>query len=198
MKRIPLVLGVVVGLALLVGVAVAASTRFQEPFTIADLERTGTGLPNDIPPEFFLRARGLGLMAGQLRSAGLNITSAFRSRAVDDAVLAFNAEHNIPNLGVPGPGPHSECRGLDIGLSGKFSTPAALLAFVRTTLPGQLGSPIAESDHVHISFNAGDLEEVGAVFVASNPTFDLKGTESVLGTVDLSSVDLAGAQSVSK
>lgn len=191
-----LVLGIVV--AVVVGANVFGR-HTQTPFTIAELTTTGApaGLDNRLPAGFLLRARGLGLVAGQLRDIGFRITSAFRSRAVDDFVIDRNAELGIPNLGTKGPGPHSECRGLDVGRSSRFPSLQAQRDFIAQSDAGQLATQvIAESDHVHLTYDAADLEEVGAVFVAANPTFDVAGAASVLvesaqsvGTVDNSAAE---------
>lgn len=195
MKKLPLFL-ILGALALAVVAFAATSTRTQAPFTIAEITRTSTGLDNSLPPDLFLRARGLGVVAGELRDKGFRITSLYRSPAVDDAVIQRNIDQGIPNLGQIGrPGPHTECRALDIGLDSKRSTPAALAAALAKTFPGQLGTLGPESDHVHITFAGADLDELGAIFVGANPAFDPEGTLAVLGA-PLDAVDLGLGQSI--
>jgi hypothetical protein len=170
-----------------------AALKVDSPFTLAELTASRQGISNTLPAAFLLRARGLGVLAGQLRDAGFVVTSAFRSRALDDVVLADNAARGIPNLGTPGPGPHSECRGLDV-VKGSAS-PSQVATALRATTPGQLASQIVvESNHVHLTFDVSDLEEVGAVFVAANPLFDVAGSASVVqGATDEVVADVRNA-----
>ena len=168
-------------LAGIILVASAVAPKTDRPMTIAELTRSQPGIPNALPAAFLLRARGLGLLGGQLRDAGFVITSAYRGQALDDKVIDDNAAAGNGNPGTKGPGPHSECRALDVGLDAKHATPAALKTALLSTTAGQLANQVlAESNNVHLSFDAPDLEEVGALFIASNPTFDLDGAANVV------------------
>jgi hypothetical protein len=165
-------------------IAQVIAPRSTSPLTIAELTRCGS-IANPLPVSFLPRARALGVLAGQLRDLGFTITSAYRGRTCDDAVLDANAAAGINNLGQHGPGPHSECRAFDVGLDAKRPTPSALLQALRALGPDSkaqapsLGNLLAESNHVHIDFDGATLDELGAAFIAANPTFDLEGAASV-------------------
>lgn len=142
------------------------------PFTFKQIARSSAasllGIDNSVPAHLHARARGLCIVAGDLRARGLIITSAYRSPMLNAAIAFMNANPGVtPDLSQIAPSsesrPHVACIALDLDRvpNDIARTRSLMLSSPHAhAVRNEGGQGLNEGNHLHVEFDAGYLESL--------------------------------------